>query len=296
MKKLFIIIILLISLSLVAYFLYVEKSEEDLPGNIESSANDLTHSDDFSPDNLGHIVSDESTNSALSSDQAVSLFQSAANSKSAMEIVHQLLEDGNKQLAKNLLKEIHGRCQYKTSFSSPTGDSSSWALSKLQDYCEDYDSKFYDGFFENNEPFVSLNPDVSKLIYSDETDIDIISQNFIDSINQMYISSSDFMAEVSKVLYFYNSEFHVPLNLGQSERVNLSDLQRVQMAAIELYGCERHGGCGSNSYNVLMMCLVDLSCEQNWTLMDYYQNTLSPNNFNEVMNIMDFIRRNSTDP
>ncbi len=66
------------------------------------------------------------------------------------------------------------------------------------------------------------------------------------------------------------------------------------MAAIELFACQRNSSCGPNSYNVLLNCVVNTACQRGWSLMDYYQNTMSPNNFNEVLSILDYIRRFET--
>lgn len=287
MKKPFrIIILIFVFCGLgIAYWLSMKAAKED-------NADNLPHTEDtMTLNELKTGEADDKTispNRTLSANQAISMFESAKDAKSAMDIIDQLFSDGNDGLAKALLLEMHGRCQYKDDFSSPIGDSSSPALLRLKEYCRHYDSSHY----EIDDKYVPLNPNPNKLTFSDETDIDVISKNFLEMLKQVDYASTSFIRDAIRTSSFYSQEFNAPLQLGQSNVIAPYDIHTVQTAAIELFACEINGGgCGSNSYNVQINCVTRLDCEQNWSLMDYYQNTLSPVNFNEVMNVLNFIRR-----
>ncbi len=151
---------------------------------------------------------------ALSSDEVIRQFENSSSSALSLEVIETLMEQGKDALAHTLLKELHGRCQYKDSFSSPTGDDDSWFFNQIIKYCDDYEPYLAERMTKNNVEFQHLNPDVRKLIFSDETDIDIITESFLRELISMQYGSADFIADVSELIHFYNNEFNAPLNLG----------------------------------------------------------------------------------
>lgn len=225
----------------------------------------------------------------MSEASAARLFESAHDSGMRLEIIKNLFADGKDNLAKVLLKELEIRCGSKDQFlpAESTGD---WVFEKVKLYCENYDSSLFNQLIHEGVQLSSLNPDIRALIKSDETDINLLSENFLNLLTEMKHNSTDFMADVSEVIEFFNSELGMSLALGQSND-QIFNIGKIQQVAAELYGCEKFGGCGSDSYQLLSYCFVDNRCEQGWSLTDYYQNTLSPVDYNEVMNILNFIRR-----
>jgi len=227
---------------------------------------------------------------AVSDEAAISLFESSGDSGESLQLIQQLFADGKDVLAKALLDELHRRCGYKAYF-EPTPDTRPWVFEKVVRYCENYDSSLYNKLLSEGVEFKIANPNILSLTSSEETDIDILSKDFLDMLTQMNYSPSHFMFDVSNTIGYFSGDLGIHLNLGQSDNINSFHVSKVQSVAIELYECQKFGGCGVDSHQVLSYCFIDRSCVEGWSLMDYYQNTLSQVNFNEVMNILSFIQR-----
>lgn len=72
--------------------------------------------------------------------------------------------------------------------------------------------------------------------------------------------------------YSINFSFY----LGQNEWLAGEQARQVQAAALTLLQCELYGaGCRAGSLRTYEHCLLNGSCEQDWSVVDYYWNNLS---------------------
>jgi len=82
------------------------------------------------------------------------------------------------------------------------------------------------------------------------------------------------------------------LDLGQADYFTGRRGRELQRSALDLYQCEFLGsGCGPNNMRTLELCAMSNLCSPGWTVQDYYLNTLSPIELEQVENILIFIRR-----
>ncbi|MBV1888587.1 MAG: hypothetical protein KUG51_04795, partial [Urechidicola sp.] len=239
------------------------------------------------------VTQSDSENNIITEESVILLFEKSNDAGLVLEAIKDLFDIGKDDIAKSLLKELETRCGFKDQF-APMEVTQDWVFEKVKSYCDNYDSSLFTKLVNEGSKFNSVNPEILSLIKSDETDINLLSEDFFGLLIAMKHNSSYFMSDASEVIRFFGTDLLVPLELGQSNSVNYN-LLNIQTSAVKLYGCQRFGGCGPESQQVLSYCFSNPVCEQGWSLIDYYQNTLSPVDFKEVVNILDTIRRYERD-
>lgn len=284
--------VLLIGLvGLILLFFFTK--EEELTSRISPTSEIKDNTEEKITENttkrgIDENIGKDSLRGIISDNKAIMIFESSSDAGKAHAVIEQLLVQGKKGLAKTLLRELDERCGGKDDI-VPMPDTPKWVVESVLNYCDDYDSTVFRDLNGDRESFYIKNPAISSLISSEETDIDVVSSDFLNMLTDMSYSSNSFMAEVADTIGHFSSEL-VPLNLGQSQNISSYEVGTLQIVATELYACERFGGCGPRSHQVLSYCFMDVRCQEGWSLMDYYQNTLSPVGFNEIMNMLSEIR------
>jgi len=225
--------------------------------------------------------------SEMSSDEIINRFESLRTAGAGLDLIETLLSQGKDGLALDLLRTLHELCLSRFDLFY---QNAAWAHTKLTDYCQDYTSDLYATWSDKPLSLPLHTPDFSSLIYDeDRTTIDAVSSEFLKRLTQ--ISSRRVRSDISKSLAYFLNVFDAPLQLGQSETLPVSDLVFVQHTAIEIYFCQRFGGCGPDGNITLVACNMTGQCHPGWSMMDFYRNTISPLNFEQVMNIVNEINR-----
>lgn len=271
---------------------YLEKgSEKQLIKEVQTSDSDTSHSNQISDVNdvSGNPIYEHNTK------ELVTALKSSKSVIESLDIVEKLLDSGKDGLALSLLEDLHTRCGYIEGWEPPY-DSTIWAYEKVIDYCKSYDPQLYEAV---SETALSLsNPvkyrDFSSLVFDPQkTNIVDISTEFLDMVVETEYLSESVLSDISDTIRYFSDEFGVPLQLGQSDYVNPLEVGDLQNIALDIYSCDRFGGCGPNDFSLWGICAVSSQCQPDWSLMDFYQNTLSPVNFEEVMKIVTVLRGRS---
>ncbi len=218
--------------------------------------------------------------------EVIKLFESLKTAGDVLDLSNSLLSDGRDGLAKNILKDLHARCGHLDGYEPVE---SIWSK-RLYKYCENYDRSLYDlvksTTIENPLTFLDFNSIASN--ESVET-VQEASDKFIDMLSQ--IESRSALVSASNTIMFFSNELGMPLQLGQdNEQINPLDFEYVQDTALNLYACEVFGGCGSNGYITLEFCVLTNQCQPGWTMYEAYQNTFSPVYFDQILNIVNYLR------
>lgn len=80
-------------------------------------------------------------------------------------------------------------------------------------------------------------------------------------------------------------------DLGQSDVFTGDKGRDVQVAALQLYQCELLGSyCDSGSMATISACYFSPVCQPGWTMRDFYENTLSPLEFEQVDIVLEYFR------
>lgn len=281
---------LVILLGIIIYYYFYSTDSEKTPStdtnNLNSVSIDLIN-------NKREVVTSSDASSlttATSSDsKIVNTFESILSAGSGLDLIDSLFSQGRDGLALDLLKTLHERCGHIEGWEAPH-EQSVWAYDKIVSYCQDYNSDLYDTWL--NKPITNelYKPNYSSLVLGEEySSLDVVSNEFLERITQAPSRRS--MLDITRTMRSFSHGFSAPLQLGQSESVSSKDIYNIQRAAMHVYACQRFGGCGPDEFLTLEMCVLTSQCQQGWSLMDFYQNTLSPLNFTEVMNIVYEIQR-----
>lgn len=218
--------------------------------------------------------------------EVVKLFESLKTAEDIIVLANSLLSEGRDGLAKEILKYLHARCGHLEGYEPAE---STWS-NQLYKYCESYDRNQYEYIKDITVEKPLKIPDFH-LLASDESieNIQEASDGFIALLSQ--IESRSALVSASNAIMFFSNELGIPLQLGQdNDLINPLDFEYVQDAALNLYACEVFGGCGSNDYLTLEICIITNQCQPGWTMYDFYQNTLSPIYFDQVISILNHLR------
>ncbi len=222
----------------------------------------------------------------------VNAFESIKSAEAGLDLINSLLSQGRDGLAIDLLQTLHERCGHIGGWEAPY-EKTTWAYDKIIAYCSSYNSDLYNAWLDKPVSMELFKPDFSTLVFDEEiTSIDDVSSEFLDRLSQ--IPSRRSVLDISNTIRSFSQGFGTPLELGQTESINLLDVEIIQNTAIELYSCQKFGGCGPDDFLTLGMCALSNQCQPGWSMMDYYQNTLSPLNFDQVMNIVNEIYRHES--
>lgn len=79
--------------------------------------------------------------------------------------------------------------------------------------------------------------------------------------------------------------------LGQDSAFRGGSGRDVQVAALQLYQCELLGSyCGSSSMATINQCYISGLCQPGWTMRDFYDNTLSQLELEQVNLVLRYLR------
>lgn len=247
-----------------------------------------TDSDDDKSQKINKtLVKNNSVKSTINHDrQEMIAFESAKTSKDALLIIVQLLDKGKDGLAVSLMETLHLRCGFIKGWEAPY-KKTIWAYEKIMNYCEEYDSNLYNEWKGKQIQEKIEIIDFSSLVSDNERiDIDELTDEFLRILSQYEYSSDSIDLRIIETLSYFNQELGVPLRLGQTEEINPLDIQMVQEIALQIFQCERFGGCGADEFSSWGICAISNLCQPDWSLINYYQNTLSPINYQQVLSIV----------
>lgn len=87
----------------------------------------------------------------------------------------------------------------------------------------------------------------------------------------------------------YSNNFS--FDLGQDRWLAGDQARQIQAAALTLLQCEQYGaGCRAGNLRTYEHCLLNGHCEQGWSLADYYRNTLSVLEAEQLDQILYYLR------
>ena len=271
----------------VALAMEITLAANDKPDTIESQIERNTERRDF-----------EETVSLDQGQRVIKLtqdFYAAPTAVEADEFVSQLYALGLIDEAQELEETLARMC--------PIGDRQTrnerreWFVEKLNDYCRSF-SLTPEEYVETRERRrLRMRQDLSE-IRSQFEGLTLDQQNelFWDLIaNAKSWQELDVIKAFTSVLdidQVGDGSREWILDLGQADYFAGRIGRELQRSALDLYKCEIIGsGCGPHGLRTLELCAHSGLCKPGWTVQEYYLNTLSPIELEQVENILIFIRR-----
>ncbi len=212
------------------------------------------------------------------------IFASVNSIDAQMNIIEKLIDEGKDGLALDLLSQLHNRCSnVKEAEMNPPHDLTAWAFEKTIDSCRGYDPNLYNYLSDSEISNSIYKPNFMSLLDAGG-DIDYLSDQHLAMLSQIESRKSLDIADIVFGALLRNKG--VSLELGQDATTNILELDRIHGYALDIYACQRFGGCGPDDFITLNACAFTPQCQRGWSLMDIYQSSISPNSFDQMMNIV----------
>jgi len=245
---------------------------------------------------LGEVVADKtvSLNSEVENSRKVALERrgfSARTGVEAQDIIEELYAKGFDKTALELNGRLTSLC-YPGSLGVEL-DSLGWLGQKIQKYCESVslsDAEYADTMAE-----------FQSTVESEITDLKIefhaLSSSERNALFEEKIANASSWRELEllKLILRAPPPSGEPQNwvhdLGQSDVFTGDEGRDVQVAALQLYQCELLGSsCDSGSVATISACYFSQVCQPTWTMRDFYANTLSPLQLEQVDVVLEYLR------
>lgn len=215
-------------------------------------------------------------------------FRMARTADEAVQYVHDLRAMGENQLATDLEAEVYRECDGIADV-DPRHERTRWAHEMLVEFCADY------------TPTIPVDDlQLGMIMGLRATMTDVLTEEYSDpdtarGVEELAdtIANAEAPAELRAVSQFlnelYGQQRHRVLPLGQDPQTGNMDLLKVQQAALKMYECDRFGGCRPYDPATLSACANTGLCEQGWDLYTYYQQNLSPLEFDQAQRVRQFL-------
>ena len=215
-------------------------------------------------------------------------FRMARTADEAVQYVHDLRAMGENQLATDLEAEVFRECDGIAEV-EPRHERTRWAHEMLVEFCADYTPTIPVDDLQLGM-IMGLRATMAEVLTEEYSDPD--SSRGIDELADT-IANAEAPAELRAVSQFlgeiYGEQRHRVLPLGQDPQTGNMNLLKVQQAALKMYECDRFGGCRPYDPATLSNCANSGLCERGWDLYTYYQQNLSPLEFEQAQRVRQFL-------
>jgi hypothetical protein len=230
-----------------------------------------------------------STSPASSSLDLISEFLSAKTAIDAGEIIDRAHGAGLEFLAHDMEKELNSRCAHMDPNMTPMFERTKWALELAVAFCAGYT-----GGKESNSngpapPSRGQSITMAKLLnmFTSLGEIEFESE----FARLLANASTPREIEIAEEFISAMADSGVNFLMGRTDHsypqpTTVPDIHR---AALDLYSCQRFGGCGPTDWHTLELCFVTGHCDPGWSTIDFYQNTLSPVELRLAMDVFYFL-------
>lgn len=219
----------------------------------------------------------------------ISKFLSAKTAADARNMIERAYNEGLDSLANEMEEELDNRCARIDPNMVPMFERTKWALEQAVAFCSSYTGGEH---INSDRPVPSSHGQriTTESLFSMFTSL---SDTEFESKFAGLVANASTPHEVDIAEEFISimADSGVTLLMGRSNHSypQPTEIPDIQRAALDLYSCDRFGGCGPSDWHTLELCFATGHCEPGWSTLDYYENTLSPVEFNLAMDVYRFL-------
>ena len=219
-------------------------------------------------------------------------FHSASTAYEAQKIIDNLYAEGFDKTAAELEGKLSITCSSYTS-RAVMSNTQAWIGEKIQKYCGEFtisDEDFADTMAKYT---VEYDIEVAEL----KSQFQELSTSDRNMLLREKIASASSWREIELLKIILRAPPHTGVSsewvydLGQDSMIGGDRGRDMQVAALQMLQCEQMGSyCGANSIATINECYRTGLCLPGWTMRDFYYNTLSPIEYDEMDRILNFFK------
>ena len=216
---------------------------------------------------------------------------SASTGKKVQDIIEDLYAKGFEKTAREMEGRLNATC-FPGALATEL-ESLGWLGAKIQKYCEsvvisdvDYAETFAEFTSTLQQEMAELKFQFHMLSSSERNEL--LWEKIANASSWRELELLKIILSAPPPLGESNNWVH---DLGQSGVFTGESGRDLQVAALQMYQCELLGSyCDSNSTATINQCYISRVCQPDWTMRDFYANTLSPTEFEQMEIVLEFLR------